>query len=89
MLKKILNIFQIFDFRQKLKLVFISLFTFITAFIDIFSLYSLYLTINLISGSDNSLDNNFLIKVIKFYLNPLGRSDLILTMFIFLTVIFF
>lgn len=88
-MKKILDIFQIFDFRQKLKLVFISLFTFITAFIDIFSFYSLYLTIKLISGSDNSLENNFLIKAIKFYLNPLGRSDLILTILIFLIVIFF
>jgi ABC-type multidrug transport system fused ATPase/permease subunit len=89
LLKKILDIFQIFNFHQKLKLFFISLIILITAFIDIFTLYSLYLTIKLTTGIDNNNENNFLIKAIKFYFNPSDRSDLILTMFIFLIVIFF
>lgn len=89
MFKKILEIFQIFNFHQKLKLVFISLFTSITALTEIFTLYALYLTVKLISGSDNSLDNNFLIKLVKFYFNPSDRSDLILIMFIFLVFVFF
>ena len=89
MFKKILEIFQIFNFHQKFKLIFISLFTFITALTEIFTLYVLYLTVKLISGSDNSLDNNFLIKLVKFYFNPSDRSDLILIMFIFLVFVFF
>ena len=89
MFSKILDIFQIFNFSQKLKIFSISLFTFITALIETFSLYSLYITIKLISGGYGSLENNFLIKIIKFYFNPSDQSDLILKMLVFLLVIFF
>ena len=89
MLKKILDIFQIFNFHQKLQLFFISLFSFISAIIEIFTLYTLYLTIKLINTSDSSPENNFLIKSIKFYFDPLDRFDLILLMFKFLVVVFF
>ena len=89
MFKKILNIFQIFNFLQKVQLALISFFSFFSAIIEIFTLYSLYLAIKLISGSDDNFDNNFLIKAIKFYFNPLDQRDLILIFFIFLVVIFF
>ena len=83
MFKKILNIFQIFNFLQKVQLALISFFSFFSAIIEIFTLYSLYLAIKLISGGDDNLENNFLIKAIKFYFNPLDQRDLILTFFIF------
>ncbi len=89
MFKKILDIFQIFNFYQKFQLILLSSFSFIAGIIEIFTLYSLYLTIKLLTGNDNTLENNFLIQIINFFFNPSDRSDLILIMLIFLGFIFF